>query len=347
MGLSFGEGAIIVVGPRERQTARPGIRRLVIRLVHLTDPHLTRLDGESLRTLSGKRWTGYLSWQRHRRHVHRPEVLARLTEAVHGESADQIVVTGDLVQIGLPAEIEAAAGWLAQLGPPRQVMLVPGNHDAYAADSWDAVARAWAPYLGIGSDGNGQLPDPPGTGRVADAASHAGFPVRRDLAVGGTRVVLFGLSSARPSGPFMADGSLGAGQLHRLEQGLGEVEGFRCLLLHHPPLTGMTSRRKSLRDAPALEALLHRQRADLVLHGHVHRNLDYQGPAAVRVFGTASASSAGGRGQSAYRCFDIEPDGAGWAVSMRLLEVSETGPREIGQARWRTPFSPASLPAGA
>lgn len=341
MGLSFGEGAIIVVRPRERQTALPGIRRLAIRLVHLTDPHLTSLDGESLRTLFGKRWTGYLSWQRHRRHVHRPEVLARLTEAVHGESADQILVTGDLVQIGLPAEIEAAAGWLQRLGPPSRVMLVPGNHDAYAADSWASVARCWAPYLGIGGA------DPARTaGGAADAASHAGFPTRRELAAGATRVALFGLSSARPSGPFLADGALGTGQLQRLEQALDGAMGFRCLLLHHPPLPGITVRRKCLRDGPALAALLGRQRADLVLHGHVHRNLDYRGPAGARVFGTASASSHGGRGQAAYRRFDIERDGDAWAVDMQLLEVAEGGPRVIGRAQWRAPVSPASSLSG-
>ena len=89
----------------------------------------------------------------------------------------QILVTGDLVHIGLPGEIEAAARWLEALGPAERVMLVPGNHDAYAGDSWPAVAAAWGPYLG-GADG------------------HEGFPVVRRLARNGVEVHLVGASSA-------------------------------------------------------------------------------------------------------------------------------------------------------
>lgn len=319
----------------------------MIRLVHLTDPHLTSLAGASLRTLYGKRWTGYLSWRRHRRHVHRPERLALLTEAVQGEAADQILVTGDLVQIGLAAEIEAAAEWLAQLGPPRQVMLVPGNHDTYAADSWGVAARCWAPYLGLSTDGAAHAEAGPARSARADAASHAGFPSARALSAGSAEVRLFGLSSARPSPPFLADGALGPGQLQRLDGALAAAPGFRCLLLHHPPLAGVTSRRKGLRDAAALEALLTRRGAELVLHGHVHRNVDYRGPGGVRVFGTASASSTGGRGRAAYRCFDLKPDDGAWIVRMRLMEVAEDGPRVVAREEWRCPVSRASsLSAG-
>lgn len=261
-------------------------------------------------------------------------MLTRLTEAVRAEDADQILVTGDLVQIGLPGEIEAAAEWLAELGPPERVRLVPGNHDAYAADSWAALARSWNPYLGIG-DG------------LTAAAAEAAFPTRRSVGHDAGGVTVIGLSSASPSPLFMAYGALGADQRARLDAMLCDAAGFRCLLLHHPPLPAMTSRRKGLRDAAALQALLTRHGAHLLLHGHVHRNAGSAGPGDLRVFGTASASSAGGKGQAAYRRFDVEadPEGDGWSVSMHLLEVTTGQVREAAHERWRAPFIPPTRPA--
>lgn len=83
-----------------------------MRLIHITDPHLTTLDAWSLAGLRGKRWQGYLSWQRNRQWQHRRDMLSRLIEAVRAENAAQWLVTGDLAQIGMPGEIAAAADWL-------------------------------------------------------------------------------------------------------------------------------------------------------------------------------------------------------------------------------------------
>ncbi|MGA9572522.1 MAG: metallophosphoesterase, partial [Lysobacterales bacterium] len=110
-----------------------------MRLIHLTDPHLSTLDGVKFTALKGKRLSGYLSWRQNRRHHYLPAVLDRLVESVRAENADQILLTGDLVQIGLASEISQAAEWLSGLGSPGQIMLVPGNHDIYAAGSADAV----------------------------------------------------------------------------------------------------------------------------------------------------------------------------------------------------------------
>lgn len=277
--------------------------------------------------MRGKRWSGYLSWQRRRRHVHRADVLDALLASVRGERADQILLTGDLVHLGLPQEIEAAAAWLEALGPPEKVMLVPGNHDLYAVDSSPALAAHWAGYLPEHMVRN-----------AAAMATGGGFPVVRQLAAGPDSVALIGVSSAQPSPLFMASGRLGAAQLARLEATLAGVSGFRCLLIHHPPLPGMTSWRKGLRDAAALAALLSRQPVDLALHGHVHHNVAATGPRQARVFGTASASSAAAHAPAAYRCFDVTATEGGWQVQMRLVTVDVTGRRVAReQERWTTP----------
>lgn len=240
--------------------------------------------------------------------MHRADVLGRLTAAVQDEDPVQILVTGDLVHVGLPGEIEAAAAWLENLGPPDRVMLVPGNHDVYARDSWPAVARAWQPYLST----------------AGDLAGGQAFPLLRRMDGDDGPVSLIGLSSAVISPLFMAYGRIGDAQRLRLDRALADAEGFRCVLVHHPPLPGMTHRRKGLQDAAELEEVLTRRRAHLVLHGHVHRNVARAGPGGCRIYGTASASS-GGSDRAAYRSFDVTPTEDGWRVEMRLVSVEHTG----------------------
>ena len=244
-------------------------------------------------------------------------MLERLTEAVRAEASVQILVTGDLVHVGLPAEIDIAARWLEALGPPERVMLVPGNHDVYARDSWPALARAWQPYLAGPEAVDGEQP----------------FPLRRCLAGDGGGVSLIGLSSAIPSPLFMAYGRLGARQCARLDAALAEAPGFRCVLVHHPPLPGMTHWRKGLLDAAELERVLERHGAELIVHGHVHKNVSRLGPGDCRIFGTASASSAG-RDQAAYRRFDVNPAGDGWRVQMQLVAVGAEGCRVVEEQAW-------------
>ena len=72
----------------------------------------------------------------------------------------------------------------------------------------------------------------------------------------------------------------------------------RVLLIHHPPVAGLTSRRRSLRDADAFAEVLRRRGAELVLHGHLHRTTlaSLPGPHPDRpipVAGVPSASHAG------------------------------------------------------
>ncbi|MEZ5558668.1 MAG: metallophosphoesterase [Pseudomonadales bacterium] len=299
-----------------------------MRLVHLTDPHLTSLSGQSFIGLAGKRWTGYLSWRRKRRFVHRPEVLEQLTRAVRDEAAQQIVLTGDLAHIGLPQEIAQAVGWLESLGSPAQVRLVPGNHDVYARDSWPAVAQLWADYIGL-------------TGAAADAAAGdpaAPYPVLREIECDGGRVRIVGLSSACRTPLFMASGRLGAGQLARFEAMLDAANAFTCVLIHHPPLPGMESWRKGLHDAAALARLLDRHPPMLVLHGHGHHNVTATTPGGSVVLGTASASSASAAAPACYRVLDVTRNGDGWHIDMCLKQVGGEGPPQvIDQRSWRLP----------
>ena len=86
-------------------------------------------------------------------------------------------------------------------------------------------------------------------------------------------VALIGLSTAVPTRPFMATGTLGLEQLHRLGDVLDELgDGvFRVVMLHHPPVSAPAKKAERLMDAEAFRATLQKHGAELVLHGHDHR----------------------------------------------------------------------------
>ena len=281
-----------------------------MRLVHLTDPHLSTLDGEKLSKLRGKRWSGYLSWRKNRRKHYLPSVLKKLVDAVRSENADQILLTGDLVHIGLETEIAQAAEWLGTVGTADQVMLVPGNHDVYAKGSADAVYQAWSDYLFQTVQPSGPIP----------AAGQ--FPVVRKLG----NVSLIGVSTACVTPVFMASGQLGGEQIQRLDALLLQAEAENqmvVLLIHHPPFPGMTGWRKALTDATALQDVLKHRPPSLILYGHLHHNLETQW-GDTRVYCTAAASSVS---DASYRVFDIEDleDHRLFRMSLKSIDIEASG----------------------
>jgi len=232
--------------------------RLMFTLAHLSDPHLAPLPPARLDHLVGKRLLGYLNWHR-RRGMHRPEALEAIVTDLHEQAPDHIAVTGDLVNLALPAEFPQALAWLRQLGKPAEVSVIPGNHDAYAPLWRGAGIRLWTDYSSSNEAGAAYI-----------HASEAPFPYVRMFG----RVAMIGTSTARATAPFMASGRLGSAQLRRLDrvlEALGKEKIFRVLLIHHPPVPGMGGWRRSLHDARALGAVLKRRGVELVLHGHEHR----------------------------------------------------------------------------
>jgi 3',5'-cyclic AMP phosphodiesterase CpdA len=262
-------------------------------LAHLSDPHLAPLPAPRWSELAGKRATGFLNWQRKRRLVHRSEVLARVVADLKAQAPDHIAVTGDLVNIALADEYPPAAAWLAGLGPPRDVTVVPGNHDAYVRAAVRHPAAHWGDYM-RGDDG-------------AD-----GFPFLRRRGP----LALIGLSSAVPTAPFTATGRLGSAQIAALAALLDRSrrEGlFRVVLIHHPPLSKPARRFKRLVDGAALRAVLAQHGAELVLHGHDHEHalVHLDGPQRpIPVMGVPSASAAppGDHDAAGYNLYRIDAD---------------------------------------
>lgn len=291
-----------------------------MRLIHLTDPHLTSLDGWLPGPRAGKRWLSWASWQTGRRHKHVPGRLRRLTDQLRSLKPHVWAVTGDLCQIGLDREIEQARQWLGALADAERVVLVPGNHDIFAEGSEATIRRVWLDYLHLGD-------------------AQGSWPVVREFG----DVTLIGLNSAVVTPAFRASGQLGPESRARLGELLDRTrDRFRVVLIHHPPIPGLSRRRKALSDDAELRRILTAHGADLVLHGHLHHNheacLDAQTDKPIRIFCTASASAAGQAGAASARVFDIEPDTrAGFRCRMRLIALDASHrAHEIQRLEWST-----------
>ena len=148
-------------------------------LAHLSDPHLPPLPPPSRRELAGKRAFGYLNWTRNRHAIHRREVLDAIVGDMQAQHPDHIAVTGDLVNLALEAEFAPARHWLADLGRPDDVSVVPGNHDAYVRGTRHRFAETFGDYLarrGGGQAASASVPAPPrpaGADRLSSAVPTA------------------------------------------------------------------------------------------------------------------------------------------------------------------------------
>jgi 3',5'-cyclic AMP phosphodiesterase CpdA len=286
-------------------------------LAHISDPHISSIDNIRLSELLNKRLFGYLKWRLHRGAEHHDDILTALQRDLANTRPDHIAVTGDLTHLSLPSEYRKSRRWLESLGSPDRVTVIPGNHDAYVKAGWPQTLAQWTPYML--SDGTESEMDPL-------SAIDTIFP---SLRLRG-RIALIGVNTAEPTALHLATGSIGKPQLQKLETLLADSANrdlFRILLIHHPPATGTVSWRKRLTDAPALESLLNRYGAELVLHGHAHTcNLNrLKTPdGSVAVIGLPSASALGRtpRRRARYVIYHITPKAAGWQLRLEVRQYS-------------------------
>lgn len=228
-----------------------------MRIAHISDLHAFDLSGAAPWQFFGKRSLGLLNLWRKRAAGHPLHLLDALCRDLNRVPLDHIVATGDLTNLSLPGELRRARAAFDSLRlGPREVSVIPGNHDVYV---WDAYLRRYfeqhfAPYC---------------EGDEA-AAGPSRFPYVR---VRG-EVAIIGCSTALPSPPPLADGWLGGRQIDAIERALAAQAGrFRILLIHHPPLPQSLDILRALRDRRRLQRVLAEVGCELVLHGHEHRDV--------------------------------------------------------------------------
>ena len=153
----------------------------------------------------------------------------------------------------MPSSNRPETGW-RRLATPRDVSAVPGNHDAYVPGSGAKAVAAWRDFM-VGDDHHdGNL-----------------FPYTRRRGIAG----IVGLNSAKATAPFMATGTFDTSQAQRLRaelDHLGKQGLFRIVLIHHPPLRGLTHWHKRLIGASRLRKVIRDVGAELILHGHTHHD---------------------------------------------------------------------------
>lgn len=279
-------------------------------VAHLSDPHLAPLPVPRFVELIGKRMTGYINWQRRRRFIHDPAVLAKIVADLKAQAPSHIAVTGDLCNIALPEEFARGRHWLDRLGSSKDVTLVPGNHDIYVCGAAALAQHTWDAHM-CNDDGT------------------SGFPFMRRRGP----LALIGLSTAVPTAPLMATGRLGHAQLARLAELLAATANekvFRVVLIHHPPVSE-ARRHKLLTDAAEFLRVIGAHGAELVLHGHDHLHMInwLSGPNGARVpaVGVPSASAAPGMSKdaAAYNLYAIDGAPGAWTCELISRGIGSAG----------------------
>jgi 3',5'-cyclic AMP phosphodiesterase CpdA len=228
-------------------------------IAQVSDLHVLALEGVSPLRFLNKRLTGVANLLLGRRGAHPRSIQRALVADLAAQELDHVVVTGDLTNLALEPEFEAARRLLEPLGGPDRLSLVPGNHDVYTrgAERSGRFERYFAPWLGQ---------DPP-------LAGDDGYPWHKR--VGEVHVV--GLCSARARLPLLATGRVGDAQLARLAQ-LAERHRFRAdgayvvaLVHHNLHRRGLRKDRlHGLEDRVRVLTACREAGVDLLLHGHTH-----------------------------------------------------------------------------
>jgi len=289
----------------------------MFRLAHVTDLHVRNFAGARLRDFFGKRAIGALNLALIRRRKHRMELLAALGEDLRARPHDHLVVSGDLGNVSLLSEWRAARGWIERIGASvENTTVIPGNHDAYVEEvvTSGAFEQLFAAY------------------QRADLRLEADtYPFARLRG----EIALVCTNTCVPTGDLGAWGRVGDAQLRRLEALLAAPEvraRFRVLVIHHPPVMHRPPENRNLQDRAKLAAVLARVGAELVVHGHDHRDefAELPGPDGRRipVVGAGSASYAGSADRcSRYNIYEI--DGARIEVVTQAYDSATGAFREV------------------
>lgn len=286
----------------------------MITLAHISDVHLAPLPPVRWTELANKRLTGYLNWRLRRHNSLSGDGLQKLVQHLREQKPDFTAVTGDLVNLGLEEEAGTALDWLKTIGPPEDVCVSPGNHDAYVRPSFGYNNARWGAYM---------------SGETLDAAQ---FPFVRRIG----EVAIISCSSAVTSAPTLAIGRFEQDQADRLQRILkmmGDAGYFRIIMIHHPPNLEARHPRLGLYGAKRFRQAVAAAGAELVLHGHTHKSSIFAIPGLtgdVPVIGVAAASAAqaenGGEDPARYNLFKIERVGTAWNCTMREFGFQRLSP---------------------
>ncbi|NPA94278.1 MAG: metallophosphoesterase [Thermodesulfobacteria bacterium] len=301
-----------------------------MRLLHLSDPHFFCPEALSVKRLLNKRILGLANWLLKRGRRTSNEHLELLPPLISELGPKALCITGDLAHLGQAEEFQRAKTWLECLEKQAPVKIVPGNHDIYLKECRNEMVKSFGRFFSLNHD-------TPASNTQLETI----FP-QVDIV---DDIALIGVSTAYPSGFYKATGRIGAKQLARLEELLESLsrEGlFRVMLLHHPPVPGVVSKRKALEDHLPLMNLVRKKGVELVLFGHSHirffktANKDTGTPFLIGAPSITSITQDVPKRAGLYSV-DIERAGGKWQVRLKDYILSQD--RAAFQARSCDTFS--------
>lgn len=291
----------------------------MFKLAHISDLHLGPLPKVSALKLANKRITGFLNWKLKRQQNLDHGYLGRLLEDLEQARPDHTVITGDLVNLALPEEIENAGLFLESMGSPENITAQFGNHDAYVPGALSKAMHRWQAYARSDS---------------SPLSSPTDFPVLRIR----DDVAIIACNSASATAPFFATGYFRKDQAARLEEVLKKTRDLcRIVCIHHPPVRKSTHWHKRLVGIGLFQRTLKQQGANLVLHGHTHLASTNQidGPSGkIPVIGVPATGNSNARTKplGRYNLFSISRSKNGFNISLDSRAYnSESGKVETVQ----------------
>jgi 3',5'-cyclic AMP phosphodiesterase CpdA len=257
--------------------------------------------------------------------------LARALDEAKQSGADHVVISGDLTEMGTPAQYDVFAEVLhdAALDPTR-VTLVPGNHDAYTSpDGWQRALEGPLAAFAPSSAGAG----PRAAGKIVERGGAVMLPI----------------DTSRHQSVILSGGEVDRDTADALERRLGDP-GLRekavVVVQHHPPFAHAARAWQwidGLRGGSHLTDLLARHPRVQVLHGHMHRLVDrvVGGLGKCRVFG-APAVVEDTPGRARIRLYEVEgtelcPTGLSEIQPFGGLGAGTGTARKVGSLGLRVP----------
>jgi 3',5'-cyclic AMP phosphodiesterase CpdA len=282
-----------------------------MRLAHCSDLHLLSHDGVRWLELANKRWIGAMNLLSNRSRHYHVEAFDDMVDDLNAIAVDHVLCTGDVTNLALRQEFAFARRRFDRLAlGPTGTTVIPGNHDAYVAEGLPLFAELFGELATTDPGWEWTAADAPEDDDEPGDAEDRHWPIVRIRG----ELALVGTSTSRATPWFTAYGRLGAGQLARLRRVLVDPRlagKVRIVAIHHPPAGRRAeSRIRGLRDHAAFAAVIAEAGADLIVHGHEHRDMTEslagpRGPVPVR--GVASGTYANHQPQrgARYRIYEI------------------------------------------
>ncbi len=293
-----------------------------MRLAHCSDLHLLSHDGARWLDLANKRWIGAMNLLSNRSRHYHVAAFDDMIEDLNASGVDHVLCTGDVTNLALPQEFAFARGKFDKLAAgTHNVTVIPGNHDAYVAAGLPLFAESFGPFNT--TDAGWEHGD---ADRIGDD-DDLHWPIVR---VRG-ELALVGISTSRATPWFTAYGTVGEGQLARLGKVLGDprLAGKRRLVaIHHPPAGKRAkSRIRGLKDHAAFAEVIAAHGADLIVHGHEHRDM-------TETLAGPNNTEISVRGIQSGTYFVDKPDRNEKTARYRLFEIDPAGITELGARVW-------------